>query len=128
MMKTGIEAIKLLKKFEQGPRGGFASEVYKCSSGENTIGYGHVVLPNEHFTTITEEEAEELLRKDIAIAEDAINRYVKVPLTQNRFDALVSFVFNVGVKAFKSSTLLKKLNQGLYDEIDEELAKWVYVS
>lgn len=128
MMKTGIEAIKLLKKFEQGPNGGFASEVYKCSSGENTIGYGHVVLPDEHFTTITEEEAEELLRKDIAIAEDAINRYVKVPLTQNRFDALVSFVFNVGVKAFKSSTLLKKLNQGLYDEIDEELAKWVYVS
>lgn len=128
MMKTGIEAIKLLKKFEQGPNGGFASEVYKCSSGENTIGYGHVVLPNEHFTTITEEEAEELLRKDIAIAEDAINRYVKVPLTQNRFDALVSFVFNVGVKAFKESTLLKKLNQGLYDEIDEELAKWVYVS
>lgn len=128
MMKTGIEAIKLLKKFEQGPNGGFASEVYKCSSGENTIGYGHVVLPNENFTTITEEEAEELLRKDIAIAEDAINRYVKVPLTQNRFDALVSFVFNVGVKAFKSSTLLKKLNQGLYDEIDEELAKWVYVS
>ena len=128
MMKTGIEAIKLLKKFEQGPRGGFASEVYQCSSGENTIGYGHVVLPNENFTTITEEEAEELLRKDIAIAEDAINRYVKVPLTQNRFDALVSFVFNVGVKAFKSSTLLKKLNQGLYDEIDEELAKWVYVS
>ena len=128
MMKTGIEAIKLLKKFEQGPNGGFASEVYKCSSGENTIGYGHVVLPDEHFTTISEEEAEELLRKDIAIAEDAINRYVKVPLTQNRFDALVSFVFNVGVKAFKSSTLLKKLNQGLYDEIDEELAKWVYVS
>lgn len=128
MMKTGIEAIKLLKKFEQGPNGGFASEVYKCSSGENTIGYGHVVLPDEHFTTITEEEAEELLRKDIIIAEDAINRYVKVPLTQNRFDALVSFVFNVGVKAFKESTLLKKLNQGLYDEIDEELAKWVYVS
>lgn len=128
MMRAGIEAIKLLKKFEQGPGGSFASKVYQCSSGENTIGYGHVVLPHEHFETITEEEAEELLKKDIAIAEDAINRYVKVPLTQNRFDALVSFVFNVGVKAFKESTLLKKLNQGLYDEIDEELAKWVYVS
>ena len=75
-----------------------------------------------------QEEAEELLKKDIEIAEEAINKYVVVPLTQNRFDALVSFVFNVGVGAFKQSTLLKKLNQGLYDEIDEELAKWVYVS
>jgi len=127
-MKAGIEAIKLLKKFEQGPNGGFASKVYQCSSGENTIGYGHVILSHETFDIITEEEAEELLKKDIEIAEEAINKYVVVPLTQNRFDALVSFVFNVGVKAFKHSTLLKKLNQGLYDEIDEELAKWVYVS
>jgi lysozyme len=127
-MKAGIEAIKLLKKFEQGPNGGFASRVYQCSGGKNTIGYGHVILPHETFDVITEKEAEELLKKDIKIAEEAINKYVVVPLTQNRFDALISFVFNIGVKAFKKSTLLKKLNQSLYDEIDEELAKWIYIS
>lgn len=122
-MKTDKTGIDLIKKYE-----GYRSQEYICPGGERTIGYGHVILPHEIFEVITEEEAEALLKKDIEIAEEAINKYVVVPLTQNRFDALVSFVFNVGVKAFKQSTLLKKLNQGLYDEVDEELVKWVYVS
>jgi GH24 family phage-related lysozyme (muramidase) len=64
------------------------------------------------------------LADDVKIAEDCINKYVTVPLTQNQFDALVSFVFNIGVNAFRRSTLFKILNTGDYEEAANCFDMW----
>src|SRR5688572_28060470 len=64
---------------------------------------------------ITEEQGERMFAKELALYEDAIERLVKVPLNQNRFDALVSFTYNCGIGALSKSTLLKELNKGNYD-------------
>jgi lysozyme len=115
-MKISNKGINLIKKWE-----GFRKTAYKCPSNKNTIGYGHVILPNEKELfelkeSITEEFAEELLYSDVKIAENAVNEYVSVPLTQGQFDALVSLVYNWGVSNFSLSNSLKKLNLKNYDE------------
>jgi GH24 family phage-related lysozyme (muramidase) len=109
----------------------------KLSVGFKTIGYGHLLQASELrtgklFATdvpwqkgITEAQAEELLLSDVEPAAGGISRHVKVPLAQCQFDALVSFVFNVGVGAFMESTLLRKLNAGDYESVPSELRKWV---
>jgi len=115
-MKISNKGINLIKKWE-----GFRKTAYKCPSNKNTIGYGHVILPNEKELfelkeSITEEFAEELLYSDVKIAENAVNKYVSVPLTQGQFDALVSLVYNWGVSNFSLSNSLKTLNLKNYDE------------
>ena len=70
----------------------------------------------------------EILRYDVALAEKAVNKLVKVPLNQNQFDALVSFVFNIGETQFASSTLLAKLNNQDYQAVPSELNRWVHGS
>lgn len=104
-MNISENGLNLIKKEE-----GFKQKPYVCPAGKLTIGYGHVILPNESFTEINEIQATQLLKNDVAIAEDCINNSVKVPITQDQFDALISFVFNVGRKAFLESTLLRNLN------------------
>lgn len=70
------------------------------------------------------EQCENAFRKELAIYEDAVEQYVKVPLNQNQFDALVSFTYNCGVGALKGSTMLRLLNQGKYAEVPGQLARW----
>ena len=124
-MKTSEKGIDLLKILEEGK--GFSSKSYLCSAGKRTIGYGHVILPDDNIIEpITEDQAEDILEKDVSAAESAINKYVKVPLTQNQFDALVCFVFNVGKTNFKTSTLLKFINEQLWDKIPKQFMRWVY--
>ncbi len=96
---------------------------YRCSAGVLTIGYGHTktTKPNQ---VITFSEAERLLKLDVQDAMRAVNRLVKVKLSQNQFDALVSFTFNVGIRAFSQSTLLKKLNNGDTRGAASELLRW----
>jgi len=120
-MKTNEAGVSLIKKWE-----GFVNHVYLCAAGYPTIGFGHVVLKGETFTTITEEEAEELLKKDLGKAERAVTRLIRVPLTENQFAALVSFTFNLGSGALQRSTLRIKLNRGEYEEVPTELMKWVW--
>lgn len=124
-MKTSEKGIDLLKILEEGK--GFSSKSYLCPAGKRTIGYGHVILQDDNIIEpITEEQAEDILEKDVTVAENAINKYVKVPLTQNQFDALVCFVFNVGKTNFKTSTLLKFINEQLWDKVPKQFMRWVY--
>ncbi len=104
---------------------GFRAEAYKCSADKWTIGWGHT-LDVKAGDSVTKDEAEKLLDADIEYFEDIVNQYVKVPFTQGQFDALVSFIFNVGEGNFKNSDLLGYLNQEQYENASEEFNKWVY--
>lgn len=97
---------------------------YKDGGGVWTIGWGHTGAEVRAGMLITLAQAEELLTNDLRSAEGHINTSVLVPLTQNQFDALVSFVFNVGGGAFESSTLLKLLNAGDYGGAANQLPRW----
>lgn len=110
----------LIKKWE-----GLRLNAYQDSVGVWTIGWGHTSTAKPGMS-ITKEEAQELFRKDVAWAEAAVKKHVKVDLKQNEFDALVSFVFNVGEKNFADSTLLKLLNEARYKAAAYELNRWVY--
>jgi lysozyme len=114
--KRGLE---LVKRFE-----GFYSEAYLCPAGVWTIGYGHTrgVRPGQ---TVTENEAEAMLLQDLAEAARDVERLITVPLTDNQFAALVSFVFNVGVYNLQASTLRRKLNVGNFEAGPFELNRWV---
>ena len=114
--KIGFE---LIKHFE-----GFSSTPYKCSGGRLTVGYGHLIKPDENFTVITKELASEILLLDITSAENTVNSLVKVELNRNQFSALVSFVFNLGHGNFRSSTLLTVINANCHLDVPSELIKW----
>jgi lysozyme len=119
-MQTGREGIELIKGFE-----GLRLSKYQDIVGKWTIGYGHLILPKESFPNpLTEKQAEDLLRKDLGNSEAGVTRLVKVKLSQQQFDALVSFTFNLGVGNLQSSTLLKKLNAGDYSGAADELLRW----
>jgi lysozyme len=121
-MKTSKKGLELIAEFE-----GFSPTIYKDVAGYPTIGFGHLLKENEEKlfqNGITKEQAYELLAKDVKEAENAIIKYVRVPLTQNQFDALVSFVYNVGSGNFQKSTLLKELNAKNYAKAADEFLKW----
>lgn len=117
-MKTSNKGLALIKHFE-----GFKARAYVCPAGVLTIGYGTTanVRPGQ---VITESQGTNLLLSDCAKFEKEVETQVKVPLTQDQFDALVAFVYNVGQGNFRSSTLLKLLNQGQYDQVPEQMMRW----
>lgn len=108
--------------------------MYNDAANHATIGYGHLVHYGPIGTNddaeasflcgVTREIALELLAADLVVAEDAVNTLVRTPLRQAQFDALVSFVFNVGRGAFARSTLLARLNGGFCCVVPLELRKW----
>ncbi len=118
-MKISQAGKDLIISFE-----GIRLEAYKCPAGVWTIGVGSTVPAVHAGEVITKQQALARFDKDLAKFENAVDRLVKVPLTQNQFDALVSFTFNVGEGALAKSTLLKKLNAGDYDAVPSELMKW----
>lgn len=121
-MQTSDKGIDLIMKYE-----GLSLTPYVCSGNKLTIGYGHVIQPYESFgDSITAYQAENILRKDVRVAERAVRRQVDVALTQNQFDALVSFTFNLGEGNLARSTLLKKINAGDTSGAAAEFHKWVY--
>jgi len=101
---------------------------YQDVKGVWTIGYGHTSAAGKPFVQkglkITAAQAEEMLARDLGQYERGVEEAVKVQLNDNQFAALVSFTYNVGVAAFKRSTLCKKLNKGNYDSVAVELMKW----
>ncbi len=117
-MKTSAEGLSLIKKFE-----GCELYAYQCSAGVWTIGYGHT-KDVEPGMQITKEDAEEMLVEELHEYESYINDFVTAPLSQNQFDALVSWVYNLGPANLKSSTMLKVLNAGDYDEVPAQMKRW----
>jgi lysozyme len=121
MSQGGLDA--LLKKFE-----GCKLKAYYCPAGVCTIGYGHTSAAGAPQVvdgmTITQAQAEDILKRDIVKYEVAVMDLVKVKLTQNQFDVLTDFAYNAGVGNLKSSTMLKKINSGDLDAVPAELMKW----
>lgn len=118
-MQTSNNGMSLIKRFE-----GLKLQAYRDSVGIPTIGYGHT-QGVKMGDIITGEQADKFLREDLQVAELTINANVKVRLSQAQFDALASFVFNLGSGNFVKSTLLKKLNAGDYAGAAGEFGKWV---
>ena len=127
-MKTSERGIKLIKDFE-----GFRRRPYLCSAGVATIGYGSTRYSNGvkvkiSDQPITEEEADKLLTFYLAKNEVAIEHLIGKPLNQNQFDAVMSFVYNLGLGNFEKSSMLKRMRVNPNDiRIDYEFSKWVYV-
>ena len=121
-MKASVDAYELIKQFE-----GLRLKAYLCPAGIWTIGYGHTsgVSPNS-FITI--QEADEYLHRDVATIEMQLNK-LNLILRQCQWDAIVSFVFNVGIGNFRSSTLLAKIRTNPDDNsIMDEFLRWVYAN
>lgn len=116
---TRMNAREIIKKHE-----GWSATVYKDSAGHATIGWGHKLLAGETFTRITNEQGEAILSADMARIEREIMPAIKVQLTENQKAAVICFAFNVGANAFKSSTMLKKLNAGDTQGAAAEFLKW----
>ncbi len=110
-MKISENGMRLIKNFE-----GCALTAYKCPSGVWTIGYGHTGSGVHNGLKITKEQAEQYFKNDILVHENNVNKLVKVPLTQNQFDALVSLEYNIGYGNFASSTILKLVNAKKYTQ------------
>lgn len=111
----------LLKELE-----GLRLKAYPDEGGVWTIGYGHT-KGVKRGDRCTREQADLWLAQDIEWAVRAVETYVDVPLNDNQFSALVIFVFNIGVEAFRTSTLVRVLNQGEYNLVPVQLQRWVYV-
>jgi lysozyme len=117
-MKTSKNGIDLIKKYE-----GCRLTAYVDSAGVWTIGYGHTQGVKQG-DKITQDQADKALIGDLTESENCINAVCRKELTQNQFDALVSFVFNVGCGAFRSSTMLKYINLGKFTQAALEFPKW----
>lgn len=134
-MITGEEGIKLIKHFE-----GCHFKPYLCPALLWTIGYGHVLYPEqnrlplaerksynlktEHNRSYSQEEVDALLKQDLQRFERGVMRYITVPLRQNEFDALVSFSFNLGLGTLQRSSIRSKLNRGDKEGAIETLLKY----
>jgi len=116
--KAGVEFIKL----EEGLR----LAAYKDSGGLPTIGWGHI-LGVKMGDVMTLKQAQEALANDIAHTENLIRPFIKRDLTQNQWNAVVSFAFNLGWENFAGSTLLKCINAGDFKMAQSEFHRWIYV-
>ena len=117
-MKISQYGIDLIKHFE-----GCVLDAYKCPAGVWTIGYGHTkdVQPGDSWS---EDHANHMLEVELEEYENYVSTAVTVPLSQNQFDALVSWVYNLGNGNLTSSTMLKVLNSGDYDGVPAQIKRW----
>lgn len=123
-MSVSNKGVDLICEFE-----GKRLAAYDDGVGVWTIGFGTIKYPNgvrvKKGDTCTLEQAKDYMRHDLIEFEHTVNSSVKVPLNQNQFDALVSLAYNIGSSAFKSSTLVKKLNTGDYQGAADQFNVWI---
>lgn len=122
-MKFSDNGLELLKQLE-----GFRAKPYADSGGKMTVGYGHLIVPGDgvggNDDVITTSKATELLSNDVSRTVGGVNNGVTSTITQNQFDALVIFAYNVGIGAFSKSTLLRMLNAGDVAGAAEQFLRW----
>lgn len=122
-MNPSANCTALVKSFE-----GFLDHAYRCPAGVWTIGYGTTVYPDGHGVQPGDQcsraQAEDWLAFELAEKSKAVSSVVKVALTQNQFDALASFAYNVGSGAFAKSTMLKKINAGDMQGAADQFPLW----
>jgi lysozyme len=128
-MKASNNLVELLLE----PAEGFSPGPYQHPGDRPTIGYGSTFYANGTPVTmqdkpITKQQAAILVLATLGQYEDCVNKYVKVKLNQNQFDALVDFCYNEGNEKFINSTLLKKLNAGDFSGAALEIDKWIYAA
>lgn len=119
-MDISEAGVAFIKEWE-----GFAAQVYDDVAGYGTIGYGHKLREGERFGTLTEAQADTLLRADLARFVRAVKKSVP-HLQQHQFDALVSFTYNVGEGALLTSKLIKRMREGDIEGAAEEFERWCY--
>jgi len=123
--KVSQQGLNLIKKYE-----GFKSKPYLCPSSVPTIGFGSTYYEDGHKVKltdppITEQEATTLLMALLVSFEKAVDSYCRDDISQGNFDALVSFAYNCGTSALKSSTLLRLVNANPSNpKIADEFRKW----
>jgi len=125
-MNLSEKGVELIKGFE-----GFVAKPYLCPAKVWTIGYGTTRYPNGEKVkptdiSIDKEKATEYLKHDVKTFENGVDSYLRDDITQNQFDSVVSFAYNLGLNALKNSTLLKVINHNPNDlRIKKEFLKWV---
>ena len=117
-MKTSEYGLELIKDFE-----GLETKAYQCAAGVWTIGYGHTkdVQEGDEWS---EDHCDHMLEVELEEYEGYINKLVTCPLSQNQFDALVSWVYNLGSANLQASTLLKVLNAEDYSDVPNQIKRW----
>lgn len=111
---------QLIRTFE-----GYMPLPYDDGVGIQTVGFGHKILPGDKLRfPLLPADANKLLLADIAKHENDMHKCIKAPLQQNQWDALTSFVFNLGVPALRKSTLLKRVNVARHSDVPAELLRW----
>ena len=118
MRVTSEEGMSLIKKFE-----GCELKAYQCSANVWTIGYGHTRGVSDG-DSCTQEDADNMLADDLQEFEGYVNELVDADLTQNQFDALVAWTYNLGPTNLKSSTLLQRLNEGNMADVPHQIRRW----
>lgn len=135
-MKISQNGKDLLKQWE-----GISKTVYLDSAGLQTIGCGHLLTRDEltsgkiiinnayikYRNGLSDFEIDQLLDQDLDSAEYAVNTSINVQLTQDQFDALCSFAFNIGTRAFVNSTLRKMINAGIHEDVVRQFRRWTKV-
>lgn len=108
---------------------GLRLSIYLDSAGKPTIGYGHLIKPNEDFSNgITLKQANDLFERDLQERIPAISNVLVRELNPNQFGAIVSFVYNIGLPAFKLSHVLQYINSGEFSKVPEWMLKWKWVT
>ena len=123
-MLISNNCVNIVKEFE-----GFRSKPYKCSAGIPTIGYGSTFYINGEKVSMNDspisiELAEELLMNTLNMFSAKVNNLIKVELNQNQYDAIISFVYNIGVGGFSKSTMLKLINSKDFTNASKQFIRW----
>lgn len=114
--------IKFIKQWE-----GCRLSRYNDIGGLGTIGIGHLILPNENYTVITEQQAEDILWHDLQRTLVGVKRLIRYKLNENQLIAIADFTFNCGIALLQRSTLRAKINRGELFNLTDEFLKYSHV-